>query len=194
MHHPRSSLLTTSLRHLAAPRSCFANLRITNDLLLRGRPLTLEERLEEQVTRRRADGGLRKEPCHREHGETAVVQLLGLVVHPALVRVVRPFAGAEQVSGLVVGTLLREDADHLDDRRSRNNLDPAERRHGLHGHEGVVGHGSAFIERVVHALHEVAEGAEHRQAAVLQLRFPGKTRPHHQRFPRPSCPQRATHL
>ena len=80
-----------------------------------------------------------------EHGQAAVVELLGLVALPALVRL--PLRRAEEVARLVVWPPAVEDADHLHEHDEGEDLQPAELRH-LRQREQRVGRVLAAEERV----------------------------------------------
>merc|ERR1719174_2281167 len=115
------------------------------------------------------DVGADEHTDRTEHRKTPVVQLLGLVALPALIRL--PLGRAEEIPGLVVWPPSVKDAEHLEEHDEGEDLKPAELWR-LRQREQRVRRVLAVEERVPFVGHDHAKGGEHRHAAVLQLCLP----------------------
>mmetsp|Transcript_14711 Transcript_14711/g.40680 ORF Transcript_14711/g.40680 Transcript_14711/m.40680 type:complete len:226 (-) Transcript_14711:42-719(-) len=125
--------------------------------------------LEDHVTVVAEVESLDEDSHEGNHGQTSVVDLLVLVVNPALIGVIDPVAGSQQISGLVTFGVLDLLGEPLDGAASEDELHPSDERKLLRGLKRVVAEGA--VEGWVDAggIEVPSEAGGHGDASVLEL-------------------------
>merc|ERR1719215_46345 len=140
-HHYQQHLLvardTSDKRNTVRQQSCTKKALHYNRLLQRVLPTTSNSILlqhtndclfEDLVTVVSIKQILNYDSHDGNHGKTSIVDLLVLVIDPALIAVIHPVRCAEQISRHVTGTLLNVLCEPFNGTTSKNELQPSYRR------------------------------------------------------------------
>mmetsp|Transcript_5262 Transcript_5262/g.15375 ORF Transcript_5262/g.15375 Transcript_5262/m.15375 type:complete len:214 (-) Transcript_5262:33-674(-) len=113
--------------------------------------------------------GLDEDSHEGNHGQSSVVDLLVLVVDPAIIGVIDPVGGSQKVSGLVSWALLDLLGQPLDGAASQHELDPSDGWELLGGLQRVVA--QFAVEGWVDAggVEVPSQAGGHGDASVLQF-------------------------
>eukprot|EP00566_Odontella_aurita_P019556 CAMPEP_0113527068 /NCGR_PEP_ID=MMETSP0015_2-20120614/1093_1 /TAXON_ID=2838 /ORGANISM="Odontella" /LENGTH=298 /DNA_ID=CAMNT_0000425467 /DNA_START=134 /DNA_END=1031 /DNA_ORIENTATION=- /assembly_acc=CAM_ASM_000160 len=127
------------------------------------------EGLEDLITVVAKEKVLGEDAHEGKHGKASVLDLPVLVVDPALVRVIDPVGGSEDVSSLVPRAVLDLLGEPLDGAAPKDELEPSDRGELLGGLDRVVRQGR--VEGGVDAagVEVPSEARGHGDAAVLEL-------------------------